>query len=154
MTWRPMGADDLAAVSAIAAEVHPAYPEDDAVLAERPRLWPGGCIVHAPGGAPDGYALSFPWRGAPPALNALIGALPAEPAAYYVHDLALRPGARGGGAGRAAVALIEAQARALGLPIVLVAIPGAEGFWRRHGFAAAGPAAGFGPGATLMRRDP
>jgi ribosomal protein S18 acetylase RimI-like enzyme len=143
---------DLPAVSAIAARVHPDYPEDDAVFAERLRLWPDGCFVAEEEGAILGYALTHPWRDGPPPLNSLLGALPERPRSYYVHDVALLPTARRRGLGDALMPLLAARAGALGLPLVLVAIYDAEAYWRRHGFVAAGPAHAIGPGAVLMRR--
>ena len=76
--WRAMEAADLAAVERVAAHVHPDYPEDEAVFAERLSLCPEGCLVLArPLGDPCGYVVAHPWRlGQPPALNSLLGALP------------------------------------------------------------------------------
>ncbi len=134
--WRPMTATDLPAVLAVAAVVHPGYPEDEAIFAERLRLFPQGCLVlDGPGGA-IGYVIAHPWRrAAPPPLNSLLGALPSQTGCFYIHDLALLPQARGSGAGGiAAVRLAEIAARA-GLPrLALVAIDGSSGFWRRQGF--------------------
>lgn len=134
--WRAMTAADLPRVLAVAARVHAAYPEDAAVFAERLRLYPAGCRVCEGEGRLLGYVLSHPWRErAVPALNSLLGALPASPDTYYLHDLALLPEARGAGAGSAIVAALIAQARGAGLPTLsLVAVHGSEGFWRRHGF--------------------
>src|SRR3990170_3814523 len=44
--WRPMSEADVAAVVSIAGRVHVDYPEDDAVFAERRRLYPDGCMIH------------------------------------------------------------------------------------------------------------
>ncbi len=134
-----MSADDLPRIFAIAAQVHASYPEDAAVFAERLRLYRLGCHVYEAGGRLLGYVLSHPWRDrAPPALNSLLGALPASPETYYIHDLALLPEARGTGAGSAIVAALVAQARAAGLPSVsLVAVHESAEFWRGHGFHAA-----------------
>ncbi len=134
---------DLPHVAIVAARVHAAYPEDAAVFAERLRLYPAGCLVCESGGRLAGYVLSHPWADrAAPALNSLLGALPASPATYYIHDLALLPAARGAGAGSAIVAALVAQARAEKLATLsLVAVHGSEEFWRRHGFAAVADAA-------------
>jgi ribosomal protein S18 acetylase RimI-like enzyme len=131
-----MSPDDLPRVLAIAARVHESYPEDAAVFAERLRLYPAGCHVHEAGGRLLGYVLSHPWRDRePPALNSLLGALPASPATYYIHDLALLPEARGQGAGSAITEALVAQARMAGLlSVSLVAVHGPAEFWRRHGF--------------------
>jgi ribosomal protein S18 acetylase RimI-like enzyme len=131
-----MSSADLPRVAGLAAQVHAAYPEDAAVFAERLRLYPTGCHACEAGGRLIGYVLSHPWRDrAAPALNSLLGALPASPATYYIHDLALLPEARGAGAGSAIVAALVARARAEKLPTMsLVAMHESEAFWRRHGF--------------------
>ena len=62
MAWRRMAPADLPAVMEIAAVVHPDYPEDEAVFAERLRLAPSGCHVLADlAGALLGYLVSHPW---------------------------------------------------------------------------------------------
>ncbi|PHK96825.1 GNAT family N-acetyltransferase [Pseudoroseomonas rhizosphaerae] len=132
--WRPMGCADLPAVERIAAAVHPGYPEDAAVLAERLALHPGGCWMLEGAEEPVGYAISHPWhRRRPPALNTPLGALPDAPGTYYVHDVALLPAARGQGAAGRLMPLLLAAAR--GLPeLSLVAVGGSVPFWERQGF--------------------
>lgn len=152
---------DLPHVLAIAARVHIAYPEDAAVFAERLRLYPAGCLVCESSGRVVGYILSHPWReGAPPALNALLGELPARASTYYIHDIALLPEARGGGAGAVIIARLMEQARAAGLAsLSLVAVSGTAGFWRRFGFRAVEDAAlgdklrSYDADACFMMRD-
>jgi ribosomal protein S18 acetylase RimI-like enzyme len=136
MLWRPMTPSDLAAVCAIAARVHPDYPEDDAVFAERLALYPAGCLVLANGDEAQGYLISHPWQfGQPPALNALLGALPAPATTYYVHDLALLPPARGSGAAAAIIATLIRHATAQQHKnISLVAVNNSVQFWQRQGF--------------------
>jgi ribosomal protein S18 acetylase RimI-like enzyme len=134
--WRPMTASDLPAVLAVAAVVHPDYPEEEAVFAERLRLFPQGCLVlDGPKGL-LGYVVSHPWhRGGPPALNTLLGRLPEAPGAFYIHDLALLPEARGTGAGRLIVGRLVALAREAQQPrLALVAVNDSSGFWQRQGF--------------------
>jgi GNAT superfamily N-acetyltransferase len=149
---------DLPQVRAIAEQVHPNHPEDPAIFAERLTLYPAGCLVLPDGSGLAGYALAHPWLpGQPPALNSLLHRLPAMPGTFYLHDLALLPAARGGGVGRAALALLAAQARREGLPgLSLVAVGNSAGFWQRHGFrpvpdpALAAKLASYGPGARFM----
>lgn len=94
-----MREDDLHAVGAIAARVHPDYPDKRAVLAECPRLYPAGCHVLVFTGQAAGYAISHPWAAVrQPCLNSLLGALPADVLTLYLHDLALLPTACGAGA--------------------------------------------------------
>lgn len=133
-----MGAADLSAVLDTAGRVHPAYPEDAEVFAERLRLHPPGCLVLMRQGRLAGYAISHPWRaGRPPALNSLLGTLPPAPDTYYLHDLALLPEARGSGAASAFIEVLLACAREAKLAqLSLVAVNHSASFWQRHGFGA------------------
>jgi GNAT superfamily N-acetyltransferase len=148
---------DLAAASAIAASVHPDYPEDDAVMAERLRLCPEGCFALTADDDLLGYAVGHPWLArSVPDLDTLLGALPQPAGAWCLHDVALSPEARGRGAASDLVGLMRDEARRRRLPaLVLVAVGDAAGFWRRHGFRAIpeAPPPGYGAGATLMTRD-
>ncbi|WP_181559127.1 GNAT family N-acetyltransferase [Sphingobium xanthum] len=137
-TWRPMRAHDMAAVKAISDAVHGRYTEDEAIYAERLSLHPAGCFVFEEAGRVLGYLIAHPWQaGGVPAFNARLGAIPEKPGSYYLHDLALLPDARGSGAGRAALALIVAQARSEGLgEIWLTAVNGADRYWASQGFEA------------------
>ena len=134
--WRAMRADDLAAVDVIAAKVHPEFPEDSAVFAERQRLAPDGVHLLDIAGQPAGYFITHPWRyGKLPALNALLGAIPPDADTWYLHDLALLPAARGTGAAGAIVTSVLDHARQKGFPTAsLVAVNGSAPFWQRHGF--------------------
>lgn len=127
---------DLSAVARIAAIVHPAYPEDPAVAAERLALDPAGCFVFDGADGPSAYLLSHRWvDGAPPALDTHLHALPAHPNVWYIHDIALMPETRGQGAARAIVAALDALARSHGLHrLALVAVNNSVPFWQRHGF--------------------
>ena len=110
--------------------------------------------------AAKGYLIAYPWRAdsAPP-LNTVIEGLPADPALIYLHDLALHPSVRGGGATGAVIARLVEQATEDGWPAVaLVAVNDAVAFWSRHGFVeqtAPGMAAklpSYGPDARYMVR--
>lgn len=132
-----MTVDDLSAVSDLATRIHPSFPEDAEVFAERLRFYPEGCHVYADRNSLTAYVLSHPWLAfdAPP-LNSLLGELPAGLATYYIHDLALAGEARGTGAAAAIVDALTEHAREIGLHTMsLVAVNGSEGFWRRRGFA-------------------
>jgi ribosomal protein S18 acetylase RimI-like enzyme len=135
--WRAMTTSDLASVSAVAAAVHPSHPEDIAVFAERLALYPAGChVLVAPRDTLGGYVVSHPWRDRePPALNTMLGALPAGPSTYYIHDIALMPEARRASAAREIVASLIGHARAAGFPTVsLIAVNDSQAFWERMGF--------------------
>jgi ribosomal protein S18 acetylase RimI-like enzyme len=135
--WRPMISADLPAALAVADIVHPRYPEDPAIFAERLALYPPGCLVLMRGEDRIGYIVSHPWSyGAPPALNSLLVALPRPPTTYYIHDIALLPQVRGTGAAKTVIARLVNRAEALGLPnLSLIAVNDSVAFWRRHGFA-------------------
>lgn len=160
--WRRMTPADLPAVMAIAAVVHPDYPEDEAVFAERLRLAPEGCHVLAgEDGALRGYLVSHPWpAGTVPALNSLLGDMPQGVANWYLHDLALLPAGRGSGAAGTIVAAIARHAAETGhTSLALVAVNDSTGFWRRQGFREVhDPAldrklASYDDAARCMRRE-
>ena len=134
--WRALTPLDLPAVQAIAAVVHPDFPEDTAVFAERQRLYPDGARFLELGGVPSGYIISHPWTfKLLPALNAPLGAIPPDASTYYLHDLALLNKARGTGAAAMIVGDIIDHARAQGFPsLSLVAVNGSQPFWHKHGF--------------------
>lgn len=136
VSWRAMSGYDLNAVSTIAGKVHPGFFEADDVLAEKHSLYRNGCYILEVSEKPAGYVLSHPWtRGALPALNALIGALPHQPDTFYIHDLALLPVTRGVGAAGQIVAALTKHAEAMGFPTMsLVAVNGSVPFWEKQGF--------------------
>lgn len=127
---------DLAAVRRVADIVHPGYPEADAVFAERLALCVAGCLLLERAGDAVGYLISHPWRlGDPPALDSLLGALPAAPDTWYLHDIALLDSARGTGAAAAALELLLQRAPAARLAsLSLTAVNRSVPFWQRHGF--------------------
>ena len=157
-TWRPMEAGDLDAVQAVAAEVHPGYPEERAVFAERLRLYPAGCRMAERGGAVVGYAILHPGRlGQPPALDSLLGGLPEAADCLYLHDVALLAAARGSGLGAAALDHATDLAAREGFAwLALTSTPEARGYWDRQGFTARAeqPAAlaSYGGGMAYMVR--
>lgn len=137
-TWRRMESGDVASVSAIARILHPSFPEDDAVFAERIALYPAGCrLLIGEAGVPQGYVLSHPWSGAPPKLNSLLQALPV-PDVYYIHDLSVLPVQQGSGAASQVVHDLFEQARSERLArAALVAVNDSVPFWLRFGFTVA-----------------
>jgi len=160
MKWRPMQPQDLDAVVAIADRVHPRFPEERAVFADKLRLHPAGALLLDSSQGLGGYCFAHPWHGTqPPPLDTVLGALPCNADALYLHDLALLPPARGAGAGSAAVDLVLAQALALKLDrVCLVAVNGSVPYWSRHGFVARESAllqaklASYGADARWMMR--
>jgi GNAT superfamily N-acetyltransferase len=162
MDWRRMAPVDLPAVMAIAAVVHPDYPEDETVFAERLRLAPEGChVLAASDGTLLGYLVSHPWpAGTVPALNSRLGEIPRGLTNWYLHDLALLPSGRGTGAARTIVAEIARHAAETGYTsLALVAVNDSTGFWQRQGFhemhdpALDRKLASYDDAARYMRRD-
>lgn len=134
--WRPLLPSDIATVSAIARIVHPEFPEDDAVFADRQAIAPDACLLLEIDGTPTGYILAHPWRlGTLPALNTVLGAIPDHPDTLYIHDLALLPLARGTGAARHCVEIVSRVAEQFGA-MSLVAVNNSVPFWTAMGFAA------------------
>jgi GNAT superfamily N-acetyltransferase len=150
--WRPARAADAGAIAARAAAMLGPYGEAADVYAERIALAPEGCVVLARGDEVLGHFLSHPWRrGKVPALNAMLGALPDDPDCWYVHDVAIAPEARGGGFAASALEIVASAARARGLDrFTLIAVDGADGFWRRLGFAPAREADPGGPEPNIV----
>ena len=159
-TWRPMIGGDLPAVKTLADIIHPAFPESEAVFANRHALHPGGCEVLDGDDGLKGYVLSHPWQDrSPPLLDAVLAPV-ASPSTYYIHDLALLPETRGSGAGTAIVGILAARAYALGLPnMTLVAVNNSVHFWQRQGFtvtsdpALTAKLASYGDQARFMTKD-
>jgi GNAT superfamily N-acetyltransferase len=131
-----MRAADLAAISAIAAQLHPDHFERNEVFAERLALCPDGCSTLAAGADVIGYVFSHPWRALTvPPLDSLLSTLPETPTTYYIHDIAVLPAARGHGAARTIIGVIESKARSFGLSTLsLVTVEEAAPFWRAAGF--------------------
>jgi GNAT superfamily N-acetyltransferase len=161
--WRPMTMADLPEVNDLAARIHPAFPERPEVLTEKFRLFPRGCLVldgaHLPTG---GYCFSHPWtNGPPPALDTLLGELPAAPTTYFLHDVALDASLRRMNLASALIPQLVETAR--GVPVgrmMLVAVSGSDPFWTRMEFRRTNDEAlqaaartKYGPGAVHMERD-
>lgn len=139
--WRPMRADDLPRVMAIAEQVHVGYFEAEEVFAERLALFAPGCLiaVREEGEGEEeviGYAFLHPARqGFPPALNTLLGHLDPAADCLHLHDVALLPAARGSGLGRRLVEALAELCQAHGLPkAALVAVHASNGYWQAAGF--------------------
>ena len=158
--WRRMARADLGSVERIGDLVHPTYPEDAAVIAERLQLYPAGCLVLECRSATQGYAVSHPWLfGRPPALNTELQDLPARPDTFYIHDVALMPELRRRHLGTTVVQLLVHQAKLDDLDnMSLVAVGRSLDFWRKNGFQAIerkdirAAMWSYGEGATFMAR--
>jgi len=143
---------DLDAVVRVAAVVHAGHPERREVLAERLALFPAGCLA-----TDGGYAITHPTLlGAPPALDTLLGALPARADTLHIHDIALLPAMQGRGLGGTALrALLALAVRSALANLSLVAVNGTPPYWARFGFVDAPASAGlasYGKEARYMVR--
>jgi ribosomal protein S18 acetylase RimI-like enzyme len=135
--WRPLAPADLDALMAVAAVVHPTFPERRETFADKLALAPDcNFALQGEGGGVAGYAVALPWRtGEVVALDTTYGALPAPCDVLYIHDIALLPAARGRALAGEAVTLLVAAARRRALAqLALTAVYGAEAVWARHGF--------------------
>lgn len=147
-----MAKADLPAVDALADAVHgPTFFEPAAVFAERLKLFPAGCCVA--GDPIRAHAIAHPWHlASPPALGAMLQALPMGADCLYLHDVVVTPAARGAGLGGALVARLHRVARDHDLPrLALTAVHGSAGYWARHGFTATARGdASYGADAVCM----
>ena len=156
--WRHMQADEITEVIALADRIHPDLPEEAAVFPERQRLFPQGCLVLEVEGQIMGYAVSHPiLRDTPPALNALLGAIPPEAQDYYIHDVALAPELRGSGLARQGIERLLEVAKGYDRAC-LVSVYGTAEFWGRFVFRPSEAdmtrkLAPYGEGAVFMVRD-
>lgn len=152
--WRPARAADAEAIARLAAAMLGPYGEDAAVYAERIALAPEGCLVLTRGDAILGHFLSHPWpRGAVPEINVMLGVIPDDADGWYVHDVVIVPEARGGGFAATALETIAAAARDRGIDrLTLIAVGGADGFWRRLGFEPGKAERPLAPNKVYMER--
>ncbi|WOC16539.1 GNAT family N-acetyltransferase [Pseudochrobactrum sp. MP213Fo] len=138
--WRLMREADLNAVYEISCVVHPDFPEDPAIFADRLRVFAPGALVlsRIVEGQEQllGYSFSHPWQQfSAPALNSLLHKIPDNADTYYLHDVALLPQARALGAARKLVALLVQTALDHGYDsLSLVAVNGSQPYWERQGF--------------------
>lgn len=141
---RPMQAADIAAVLAIQAVCYTAIvPESRTSLLAKLAASPSTCFIAGAGGDILGYLIALPWQFAsPPLLNAESCRLPSVPDCLYLHDLAVAPAGRGGGAGQLLVETFLGRLRDLRLPrACLVAIQNSAAYWARYGFRTVPPSA-------------
>ena len=158
--WRPMEAGDIPALMALSATVHPTFFEGEAMFLDRLALFPEGSLVLPLwDGSLAAYALGYPVRRfAPPPLDTVLGQLPPDADALYIHDVAVDPRWRGRKLAEPAVARLLALAEPYGAA-VLVSVYGTPPFWSRFGFRAVDdPAlrsklASYGEDAVFMLRE-
>lgn len=136
-TWRAMIRADVDEVVSVAASAFPDHFERRACFENRLALFPPGCFVLGSPAGVAGYLIAYPWAfGAIPPLNTLLDRLPETTDAIYLHDLALRPEARGQGHARPIVERLVQVGRQFGAGrIALVSVNSSLAFWQGLGFA-------------------
>lgn len=127
---------DWDAILTIQAECYSQLdPEPLHVLQSKWQVSPSSCFVFELNHAVVGYCLAHPWQlHVPPALYEPILSVPVADT-LYLHDIAISAKAQGQGAGTQALNHLIAQADALNLnSLSLVAVQGADHYWRKQGF--------------------
>ncbi|KQS54201.1 hypothetical protein ASG17_11130 [Brevundimonas sp. Leaf363] len=155
---RPLTPADLPAALALQADGYPeALWDGEEAFVSRIAVAPDWCWALEREGRLEGYLLSHPWTSmSPPVPDTTLER--AEGDIWYIHDLSTARAARGRGVGRALLAACEAAHPQIRRS-ELVAVDGAEPFWRRLGWRPAmiGPVvakvAKYGPAAIYMARD-
>ena len=137
LTIRPIVADDLPGILAVQQACYGGgFLEPGDALASRWARSPAMCLVALRGSEVVGYLLSHAWHAwTPPKLRVPLPAADAVDVLWFVHDMAIAPGGRGQRLGERLYAIASASAQAQGLrQSRLVAVQGADGFWRRFGY--------------------
>lgn len=136
LRWRAATEADVPEVFRISKIIHPDIPERIETYQEKIVLSPLSCFVADDGKSIRGYAITLPWTAKEiPELDTLLGAIPENPTALYIHDVALLPSARSLGLVGELMALMDAAGRKLGLTeISLAAVYGSETTWFQYGF--------------------
>ncbi|WP_279481982.1 GNAT family N-acetyltransferase [Aureimonas sp. SK2] len=158
--WRRMEPGDVPALMALSAIVHPDFYEGEAMFRDRLALFPEGSLVlPLTDGSLAAYAIAYPVRRfAPPPLDTVLGRLPADADALYIHDVAVASEWRGRKLAEPAVERLLALAEPLGAT-VLVSVYGTPPFWMRFGFrpvddpALRDKLASYGEEAVFMLRE-
>ncbi|RTR34816.1 GNAT family N-acetyltransferase [Shewanella atlantica] len=138
MHLRSITSTDWNEILLIQEECYPQIePESLEVLQSKWLVSPKTCFVIESDKRVVGYCLAHPWvAGSPPSLEqTLVAAQTSD--TLYLHDIALSSKAQGKGAGNLAFSALVEHARALALPCIsLVAVQGADSYWRKQGFIA------------------
>lgn len=159
---RMMAEADIPAVLEIQAVCYTEItPESNESLHAKLRASQSTCFIAAIEGGTVGYLIALPWAFSnPPMLNAETCQLPASPDCLYLHDLAVTPGARKFGTGRALVEACLIRLKELGLERAsLVAVQNSVPYWERYGFRVVPPSeqlkaklSSYGQGVAYMER--
>lgn len=114
-------------------------PEPLEVLRCKRSITPQSCFVSvSEQGAIEAYVLAHRWAGRnPPSLSQVIDDVSSHSSAdtLYLHDLAVDQRAQGKGLGLKLFNAVLTSAKSMGVKTIsLVAVQGADSFWRRQGF--------------------
>ena len=159
--WTPLLKQDLDEVNRIADDIHTSLPERPEVFAEKVELSPATCMKLTDGARMLGYGISHPWSlfNIPP-LDDFLGKLPEAPDCVYLHDIVIRPEARGSQAAAGYVRLLEESARTNSIrALALVSVYGTDILWSRLGFKVKSTPelnrklSSYGPSAKYMIRQ-
>lgn len=162
VTIEPLARHHLPAALAIQAKAYPPFlVEEESVLLGRMSMAASFCLAAMQGTALVGYLIAHGWRRrSPPPLGMLRA--DEEPAdILYIHDLAVAQSGRGLKIGERLVGRAFAMAADTGLTQAeLIAVEGAESYWRTLGFVECAPTDAirktlgkYGPLARWMTRD-
>ena len=141
---RLMRAEDIPDVLAIQALCYDAAKrESGASFGSKLAASPAACFVARDCGGACGYLVSVPALiNSPPALHAPAYAVPPSPDTLYLHDLAVRPDARGKDVARTLIKRFFAALAASGLAWAsLPSVNDTAAFRKRYGFSEAAPSA-------------
>ncbi|QZA79634.1 GNAT family N-acetyltransferase [Deefgea piscis] len=155
---RLMHPDDFTAILALQSDCYPtALIESAHALQQKQQLAPHSSWVITLNEQVSGYLFCHPWLGEkPPALNCQLKQLPETTDRFYIHDLAISPRARGNKLAEQLIHhAIEWAIHANFSQIMLVAVLGADHFWRKHQFSplATSLPAAYGENAVCMLRQ-
>ena len=139
MLIRQQTAADLHAILAVQSLCYPAdFIESAETLQRKQQLAPETSWLIEIEGQIMGYLFCHPWHGTtPPALKQTLQHIPAIADRFYIHDLAIIPAGRGKKLAEQLLqhALNWAQ-QAHFSQAMLVAVLGADAFWKKHQFIA------------------
>lgn len=137
LTIRPIVADDLPGILAVQQACYgDGFLEPGDALASRWARSQDMCLVALQGAEVVGYLLSHAWHAwTPPKLHVPLPVADAAAVLWFVHDMAIAPAGRGQRLGERLYAAARTAALAQGLnQSRLVAVQGADVFWRRLGY--------------------
>jgi len=158
---RAMHASDMAAVLEIQSHCYDETKlESSQSFITKLEATPNTCFIALLADVPAGYLVALPVEeGHPPPLNGSSYSVPQASNALYLHDLAVRPKARGAGVAHALVAAYFKVLQQSQVPFgCLTAVNKSSSYWERFGFRTAAPAeessgrmVTYGAGAMYMR---